>query len=93
MQQHGSKYFAHRHSLDSGGGIKRSKHFFLKVVILHIKLKGMESKQNESKKYVLTHILNPWGGVKMSFFSFLKVVMLHIKLKGKRCRPTCKLKV
>ena len=49
MQQHGSKYFAHRHTLNpgggggGGGGVKRSNHFFLKVVVmLHIKLKGIE---------------------------------------------------
>ena len=41
-------YFAHRHTLDSGDGldprdgVKRSNHFFLKVVMLHIKLKGIE---------------------------------------------------
>ena len=43
MQQHGSKYFAQGHTLDAGGGVKRSNHiFFLKVVMLHIKLKGFE---------------------------------------------------
>ena len=41
-QQHGSKYFAHRHTFDLGGGVKRSNHFFLKVVMLHVKLKGIE---------------------------------------------------
>ena len=28
MQQHGSKYFVHRHTLDPGVGVKRSKHLF-----------------------------------------------------------------
>ena len=37
MQQYGSKHFAHRHILDPGGGVIRC--FFLKVVMLHIKLK------------------------------------------------------
>ena len=36
----GSKYFAHRHTLDPGGGVKL--YLFLKVVMLHIKLKGIE---------------------------------------------------
>ena len=27
-QQHGSKYFAHRHALDPGGGVKRSNYIF-----------------------------------------------------------------
>ena len=39
-QQHGSKYFAHRHNLGPGGGVKL--YLFLKVVMLHIKLKGIE---------------------------------------------------
>ena len=37
------KYFAHRYTLDPGGGVKRSNNiFFLKVVMLHIKLKAIE---------------------------------------------------
>ena len=39
MQQYGSKYFGRRHILDPEGGVKRSKHCFLKLVMLHIKLK------------------------------------------------------
>ena len=42
MQQHGSEYFAHRHMLDPVGGAKGQIIFFLKVVMLHIKLKGIE---------------------------------------------------
>ena len=41
LQQHGSKYFAHRHILDPGEGQKVKLYLFLKVVILHIKLKLM----------------------------------------------------
>ena len=40
--------------------------FFLKVVILHIKLKGVGIEHHESKYSVLTHTLYPWGGIKMS---------------------------
>ena len=40
MQQHGSKYFAYRHTRDPWGGVK--PFLFLKVVMLHIKLKGIE---------------------------------------------------
>ena len=29
LQQHGSKYFAHRLTLDPGGEVKRSNHIFL----------------------------------------------------------------
>ena len=43
MQQHGSTYIVHRHTLDAEGGIKRSNHYLLvKVVLLHIKLKEIE---------------------------------------------------
>ena len=28
LQQHGSKYFAHRHTLDPGVGVKRSNYIF-----------------------------------------------------------------
>ena len=28
LQQHGSKYFSHRHTLDPGGGVKMSNHIF-----------------------------------------------------------------
>ena len=38
MQQHGSKYFAHRHTLRPRpwGEVERSTHFFLKEIMLHI---------------------------------------------------------
>ena len=42
MQQHGSKYFVRRHTLDPVGGGQKVKKKFPKVVMLHIKLKGME---------------------------------------------------
>ena len=53
IQQHGSKYFAHRYTLD------------LKVV-LDIKLAGMECGASFKKYFVLTHTLDPWGGFKRS---------------------------
>ena len=42
MQPHGSNYLAHRHSHDPGNGSKDQKIFFLKVVVLHIKLKTIK---------------------------------------------------
>ena len=43
IQQHGSKYFSSRHMLGSSGGIKTSLHVsFLKVIMMHIKLKGID---------------------------------------------------
>ena len=81
MKQHGGKYFTPTHPRP-GGGVKRSKYFFLKVVMLHIKLKGMGHRargieHHPSTYSVFTHTLRPRGIVKTFF---LKVVMLHIKL-------------
>ena len=42
MQQHGSKYFAHRRIFDTGVELKGQTIYFLKEVMLHIKLKGIE---------------------------------------------------
>ena len=71
-------------------GVKNSNIFFLKVVMLHIKLKGIE--HDASTYTVLTHIIDPWVGVKGLNIqvSFLKVVMLHIKLMGMKHRAPCK---
>ena len=67
---------------------QKVKRFFLKVVMLHIKLKEMERKVPCKHLHsVLTHTLGPRGRVKGENF-FLNVVMLHIKLKGKKYRPT-----
>ena len=52
MQQYGSKYFARRHILDPEGGVKRSKHCFLKLVMLHIKFK-----KNGAQSTMQAHIL------------------------------------
>ena len=76
MQQHGySKYFVCKHILDPGGRDNRSKTFFLlKVVMLHIKLKGME-RRTLSKQilcpYTYPRLLSS-GEVKWSFFLFWK---------------------
>ena len=74
-----------------GVGSKVKLYLFLKVVMLHIKLREFSTEHHESKHAVITHNNDPCHGVKRSFyFYFLKVVMLHIKLKWKKCRPTCK---
>ena len=54
MQQHGSKYFAHRHTINPGGRVKSSNHFFLKVDMLHIKLKEIPQplRLGQKVKYV-----------------------------------------
>ena len=61
------------------GACQKVKHFFLKVVVLHVKLKGIHGTGICS---VLKHTLGPWGKVKRSKRLFLKLVMMHIKLKG-----------
>ena len=93
MHQHGSKYFARRHTFHLGLASKGQNIFFLKVVMVYINLKGMEHRAIVSTYFFLTHTLGPWGGVKRSknCFFFLKVVMLHIKLKGMEHRAPCKL--
>ena len=53
MQQHESKYFAPRHTLDSVVGSKCQTIFFLKVVMLHNKLTGM-SKEDHASTYILS---------------------------------------
>ena len=66
-------------------------YLILKVVMLHIKLKGIEHRT--PWKQVCCHYTHqrPLGwGQKVIFCSFQKVVMLHIKVKWKKCRPTCK---
>ena len=62
-----------------------SKHFFLKVVMLHIKLKGLEHYEHHTSTCsVLTHTLGPRGGVKRSkqLFSESSHVAKQIKGKG-----------
>ena len=63
--------------------ISNGKHIcFLKVVMPHIKIKGMELRA--PYKHMLSPYTHPQpvGWVKMN------VVMLHIKVKGKKYKPT-----
>ena len=53
MQQNGSKYFACRRILTSRMVSKVQNIFFLKVAMLHIKLKGMELRLS---KYLIGYI-------------------------------------
>ena len=65
-----------------------SKHYLLTVVMLHIKLKGMEHRAPCKHIFCLTRTLNPrWGQKVKHFFSERK--MLHIKLKGIEHRAPC----
>ena len=83
MQQYSSKYFARRHTLDTGGEVKMSKHFFSERSYI-ADLRGLYHRAP------LKHIYCPYTehrplacGQKVKTFFFLKVVvMLHIKLMG-----------
>ena len=65
--------------LDPLGEVKGQKHFFLKVVIFHIKLMGMECRAPCKHKFYPYTRPRPLVGLNMFL---LIVVMLHIKLKG-----------
>ena len=73
-----------------GLGQKVKLYLFLKVVMLHIKLKEIEHRA--PWKQICCHYTHQWplGWDQKFIFFLLKVVMLHIKLKWKKCRPTCK---
>ena len=45
--------------------------FFLKVVMLHIKLKGMSKEDHASTYSFITQTIGPWGVVKRSKYFFL----------------------
>ena len=49
-------------TLDSWMG-QKVKTFFLKVVMMYIKFKGMERRIPRKQIYVLTHTLDTWGQV------------------------------
>ena len=85
MQQHGSKYFACRHTLDPGVGVKRLKHVSLKVVMMHIKLKGMEHKASFAGTYsVLTQTLGPWAGSTGQIIFSSESCRVAYQIKGNR---------
>ena len=66
------------------GGVKRSKHFFLKIVMLHIKLKGMERRRAPCK-HIFCPYTHPrpvgWGQKFKTFFSECGHVAYQIKEK------------
>ena len=79
MQQHVITYFVFTHTLDPWGP-KVKTTFFLKLVMLHIKLMGMEHRASTNS--VLTHTLDPWGGVKGSKNIFTKGSNVAYQIKG-----------
>ena len=78
----------YKHSQPQGGRMFKIVLFFLKIVILHIKLKQIWCIEHHARTYsVLTNILNLWGRIKRSK-QILIAAMLHIKLKEKKYSPT-----
>ena len=74
------------HPKPQGWG-QRSKQFFLKVVMLHIKLKEMEQIYTVHVHIMSLHTPSiPRVESKVKTF-FLKLIMLNIKLKGRRMQP------
>ena len=64
------------------GGVKRSKHFFLKEVMLHVKLRGVKGMEHRAAhKHIFCHYTHPQPLRLSQNIFFLKVVMLFIKLK------------
>ena len=80
MPQHASTYFVFSHTLDPWGGVKCQKHFYLKVVILHIKLMGMEHRAPCKHIYCpYTHPRSLGWGQKFRFFTESSRVAYQIK--------------
>ena len=63
MQQHGSKYFAHRHTSSTLGWGQKVKPYLSESSHVAYQIKGAP---DESKYAVITHTLDHWGGVKRS---------------------------
>ena len=73
-----------------GVGSKVKTFFFLKVVMLHIKFKGMEHRTPCKNIFCPYTQPRPLGWGKMSKHTPLRGVMLHVKLKGMGQRARCK---
>ena len=74
-----------------GWGQKVKTFFLLKVVMLRIKLKGMDHKA--PCKNIFCPYTHPWSlgwDQKIKTYLFLKEVLLYIKLKRMELRAPCK---
>ena len=67
----------------------KCQNFFLKVVMLHIKLKGIEHRA-PCKHIIYPYVHLSGVGSKGQNIYFLKVVMLYIKFKGMEHTAKCK---
>ena len=82
IEHHASTYYVIYPSAH-GIGSKGQNIYFLKVVMLHIKLREWSIEHHASTSSVLTHSVGLLGRGQKVKHSFLKEVILHIKLKGK----------
>ena len=82
MRQYASTYYVLTHTLDPWGGVKDDPWegskvktiIFLKVIMLHIKLIGMESRATHNHIFCpYTHPLSLGLGQKINIYFFLKV--------------------
>ena len=61
VRPHTIEYFALTHTHDSSDRVKRSKHFFLTVAMLHIKLKRMKHRTKKKHEFwPYAHTDRPW---------------------------------
>ena len=75
------------HTLDPWDGVKRSKHFFLNVVMLYIKLHVKRMELRAPYKHIFCPYTHPQPvGRVIKGKKKLNVVMSHIKLKGNKYR-------
>ena len=72
--------YTHPRPLGLDQKVKTVVFFLLKMVMLHIKIKGMTRTTTCKQNCVLTHTLDPWGRAKGQNFFFSEKFMLHIKL-------------
>ena len=91
MQHNGGTYFPVDTPTHLGMDKNIKTFFFLKVVMLHIKLEGLEHRA--TCKYILCpykHFRRQGWSHKVKTFFFLKAFMLHIKIMGKVRRTPSK---
>ena len=84
MQPYKSTYSVLTHTLYHWAGVKGAKTFYLKAVMLHIKLKGKEHRAPCKHTFCPYTSPQPVGLIKGT--ETLNVVMLHIKLRRKKYR-------
>ena len=80
MEQHACTYSVLIHSIDPWGGVNGQNI----LVMLHIKLKGMDHIDYASTNCILIHTPDPWGGVKGRNIFFPESSHVAYQIKGNR---------